>query len=611
MNPKEMSVSIVTAMMVMVIFASTASAIVVDGDGSDWVGLTNVKCIDDDTGEIGTAQTSYFVNGYDIARFCVYYDNSSDTLYFKTNINVSGVPGDTDGDGNPNTSSDPTNIADNNEVGYGETYSARLDIDGDGCMDYDLKYSNNVMTMSNFISGATVMGTAVGSIGSYPYTDTVVEMSFSPAHNISGFGDCNTEFKARGWAANEYDLLGEDITPVFSVNKAPICAPVGEDVCYCTNTSFNGSGSYDPDGTIVLYEWDFDGDGTTDATGVTASYHFAVGDHTVTLTVTDDYGFKCTSATTVWVYENPIANFTVTEVDFGTPTEFMDTTTDGTPPYTHRWDFDNDGIYELDGTHPNPTHTYPASGDYTACLHITDYHGCTDEVCKPVHVENLPPVAEFDFTGTGCKEGILNASASYDPDGYITVYEWDLDNDGIYGDGTGAVTCPFSPDTVPPEDYWIGLKVTDDADASNTTRKQVSLTGDPKADATANGSNGPVQIPGAGKMVTFCGNESYHPYSADGAYIVSYNWTILGVAYSTTNPDECFDVFINETTIARLTVVDNYGCTGTDTVSLQKPKPPSVPVPLLTPAGMLALIGMLCIVGVGRILTREGGCKSP
>ena len=102
MNPKEIVVSTVIAMMIVVIFASTAAAIVVDGDGSDWVGLTNVECIDDDTGEIGTDQTPYFVNGYDIARFCVHYDSSSDTLYFK--ISVPGVPGDTDGDDDPNAS---------------------------------------------------------------------------------------------------------------------------------------------------------------------------------------------------------------------------------------------------------------------------------------------------------------------------------------------------------------------------------------------------------------------------------------------------------------------------------------------------------------------------
>lgn len=35
--------------------------------------------------------------------------------------------------------------------------------------------------------------------------------------------------------------------------------------------SFDASGSSDPDGTISQYEWDFENDGTIDATGVTAA----------------------------------------------------------------------------------------------------------------------------------------------------------------------------------------------------------------------------------------------------------------------------------------------------------------------------------------------------
>ncbi|MFQ6054380.1 MAG: PKD domain-containing protein, partial [Methanosarcinales archaeon] len=50
---------------------------------------------------------------------------------------------------------------------------------------------------------------------------------------------------------------------------------------------FNGSGSYDPDGFIVNYEWDF-GDNTT-GTGIAPTHVYtAIGTYTVTLTVTDD-----------------------------------------------------------------------------------------------------------------------------------------------------------------------------------------------------------------------------------------------------------------------------------------------------------------------------------
>jgi len=53
--------------------------------------------------------------------------------------------------------------------------------------------------------------------------------------------------------------------------------------------TFDAGGSDDPDGSIQSYEWDFDDDGQTDATGETASTSFSsAGDKPVTLTVEDD-----------------------------------------------------------------------------------------------------------------------------------------------------------------------------------------------------------------------------------------------------------------------------------------------------------------------------------
>jgi chitodextrinase len=59
--------------------------------------------------------------------------------------------------------------------------------------------------------------------------------------------------------------------------------------CSDLSCSFDGSGSTDPDGTVVGYSWNF-GDGGT-ASGVTANHTYAAGgDFTVSLTVTDDGG---------------------------------------------------------------------------------------------------------------------------------------------------------------------------------------------------------------------------------------------------------------------------------------------------------------------------------
>lgn len=65
---------------------------------------------------------------------------------------------------------------------------------------------------------------------------------------------------------------------------------------------FDGSASYDPDGTIVSYEWDFNGDGTPDATTQTASYEFAAeGTYLVILTVTDNLGKQDSDALVITV----------------------------------------------------------------------------------------------------------------------------------------------------------------------------------------------------------------------------------------------------------------------------------------------------------------------
>lgn len=69
--------------------------------------------------------------------------------------------------------------------------------------------------------------------------------------------------------------------PVASFTFSPQTLTVGETV------NFNASASYDPDGTITSYEWNF-GDGTN-GTGMTANHTYTgAGDHSVTLTVTDN-----------------------------------------------------------------------------------------------------------------------------------------------------------------------------------------------------------------------------------------------------------------------------------------------------------------------------------
>ena len=64
--------------------------------------------------------------------------------------------------------------------------------------------------------------------------------------------------------------------------------------------NFDASGSSDPDGTIVAYDWDFM-DGTFSAEA-NPSHEFTLpGTYLVTLSVTDDQGMQASSALTISV----------------------------------------------------------------------------------------------------------------------------------------------------------------------------------------------------------------------------------------------------------------------------------------------------------------------
>ncbi|MHA1370960.1 MAG: TIGR04279 domain-containing protein [Promethearchaeota archaeon] len=93
--------------------------------------------------------------------------------------------------------------------------------------------------------------------------------------------------------------------PVWPINKAPkanagpnMKIPVGG-ILY-----LSGADSYDPDGTITGYSWDF-GDGTT-ATGEIVSHTYTKpGHYTVTLTVKDNRGAEDSDKCMVMVWEWP------------------------------------------------------------------------------------------------------------------------------------------------------------------------------------------------------------------------------------------------------------------------------------------------------------------
>ena len=86
------------------------------------------------------------------------------------------------------------------------------------------------------------------------------------------------------------------IPPIAQVTIDPYLAPVG------AQFTFDGSASYDPDGTIESWEWDFDDGNSGSGSTVTHAYA-AAGLYEVVLTVTDDLGAQSTCTLMAVVYD--------------------------------------------------------------------------------------------------------------------------------------------------------------------------------------------------------------------------------------------------------------------------------------------------------------------
>ncbi len=361
---------------------------------------------------------------------------------------------------------------------------------------------------------------------------------------------------------NDGDGLTDGADPDCDANQPPLSDPNGPyNGTVNEPVTFDGSGSNDPDGTIVAYDWDF-GDGNT-GTGVSPTHtYIATGTFTVTLTVTDDVGATDTATTTATIGEGnqpPVADpngpYTGT---VGEPVTF-DGSGSNDPDGTivaYDWDFGDGNT----GTGMTPTHTYAADGTYNVTLTVTDDAGETDSATTTATIgtvpPNQPPVADPNgpYTGTVGEPVTFDSSGSSDPDGTIVAYDWD------FGDGnTGTGVSPahsYAADGM----YTVTLAVTDDAGATDTATTTAIIGTVPNQPPIAdpNGPyNGTVNEP-----VTFDGSGSSDP---DGT-IVAHDWD-FGDGNTGTGVSPTHTYIVTGTFTVTLKVTDDAGTTDTATTT--------------------------------------------
>lgn len=198
--------------------------------------------------------------------------------------------------------------------------------------------------------------------------------------------------------------------------------------------TLSGSGT-DPDGSIVLYEWDFGGDGdyewSSTTTGTTTYTYTAVGTFNAVFRVTDNNGLTATAhATTTVVRTGPPGSPTATAS--ANPTSgnapltvnFNGTATDPNDDVVlYEWDFEGDGTYDWSSaTTGSTSHTYNAAGTHVASFRVTDETDLTgiDQILVSVNIQASLSVGSdtVGFIDESSQSEIAGANASSQYAGY-------------------------------------------------------------------------------------------------------------------------------------------------------------------------------------------------
>ncbi|HYF26454.1 MAG TPA: PKD domain-containing protein [Baekduia sp.] len=291
-------------------------------------------------------------------------------------------------------------------------------------------------------------------------------------------------------------------------NQAPVAVlDVPETVRITTDVTLHADDSWDPDGDIVRYEWDVDGDGVWTAGGDHAEVRFtAPGVHTVGLRVVDDRGAVTEAVRTILVtHKDPVAKATLpSSAGLG-----KEVALDGSRSYdpdgevaSYGWDVGADGVIDAEGR--RVPWRFATPGKQPVRLVVRDQWGAEATYDASVTVTNAASVAVITSPALPVAGDDLtfDASRSTDPDSRLTTYEWDLDEDGAW-DATGLqATWRFTGTG----DRRVRLRVTDEWGATKTSEKTFRLLLRPVAAVQRT-----TAMPLAGSPVTFTGTGSSDP----------------------------------------------------------------------------------------------------
>ena len=322
-------------------------------------------------------------NGLDV-DYMGWYDPTSGyglekiwLLELKQDFNPSSLPC-----GHTVVGIDLTPPSDENEVGEAHTITATLT---------DLLSNPQPGILVSF---SVIFGPNAGTTGTCNPADCTTDANGEVSYTYTGDGGVGTDqIEACFYDSAQNLICSQIVTKDWIIINQPPEADCNGPYVVDEGSSilFDGSGSTDPDGDTMSYDWDYENDGTYDANGVQVTNTWN-DDHIgfILLLVTDGHGAYDTATCTVTVNNVPPTITSLTgptdPVEVNTvvtmTADFTDPGTEDT--HTAEWDWGDSTtssgtVDETSGSgSAEGTHTYDTPGVYTVQLTVTDDDGGFD-----------------------------------------------------------------------------------------------------------------------------------------------------------------------------------------------------------------------------------------
>ena len=363
----------------------------------------------------------------------------------------------------------------------------------------------------------TVKFSGSASGGKTPYTykwnfgDGQTSTAQSPSHIYTTTGDFTATLTVTDSASATADASVKiSVGGNPPLNASAIASPTSGKAPLTVNFTGSASGGTTP----YTYKWNF-GDGQTSTAQSPSHTYIATGNFTATLTVTDSTSATAQASANVSVGGNPPLSANIHALPISGPApltvNFTGIGSGGTAPYNYSWNFGD----SQSGIGQYISHIYSAPGNYVATLSITDSMGTekTSSATINVSLKNPnDPVALFSANpsqGLPPLQVIFDASASYDPDGSLSSYDWDF-GDGTWGSGK-IINHTFNKRGTFP----VTLKVTDNSMRTAFAIKEIVVFSKPTALFTTLSLSDKTSW-----ILGFDASASYDPVGA----IVAYKW---------------------------------------------------------------------------------------